>query len=736
MPNERQLGRDLTPLMRPRTIAVVGASQRPVRANRVIRTLRSVGFGGEIWPINPNYAEVMDLRCYPDLGSTPSPADCAVVAIPAGRVYDVLEAAAGAGVRSSIVLAAGFGESGEEGRVLQARLEALASDTGLLVCGPNCFGILNVHDRIAPFIGVIPIPLVAGNVALVSQSGGLTNVLAPPLMARGVGFSYVVSCGNQAGATIEEYLAFLVEDPATGVIGAFVEGFREPARLVGIGRRARELGKPIVILKVGRSEVARTAAMAHTASVVGSAEVAEAALRKAGLIQVRSLNDLLETLALLSVAGRPRERRWGTRLGVLTGTGGLMAYLGDAATDVGVELPRLAPATEDRLRAVMPDFVGVTNPLDGTGAMYEDAALFPALLGGLADDPGIDVVGAHIDFNPRNEDGLDRQRQWFVPDIVRLAPTLRKPVVVFTAHAGSLIDVETSTALRDAGVALLDGTEPALAAIRAMATLTGDTPGPGQHARAPDRGGAAVSTAIRSSARPGTTSAELDLSALPAGWLDQGAAFRLLGAAQVPVAERVPARTAAAAVEAAERLGYPVAMKIDSADIQHKTEVGGVALDLAGPEDLLRAFNAMLASVAERAPEAAITGVAIERMAVPGTEVLLGAKRDPDFGPVVAVGLGGLFVEVFEDVAVELPPISDAEARAMLRRLRSWPLLNGARGRPMADVDALVAAIRRLGDLAIQLGDRLEAIDINPLLVYPAGQGVLGVDALVRLRAP
>ena len=701
--------------MRPRSIAVVGASQRPVRANRVIRTLQAVGFDGEIWPINPNYAEVLDLRCYPDLTSTPSPADCAVVAIPAARVYDVLQAAAGAGVRSSIVLAAGFGESGEEGRALQAQLETLAADTGLLVCGPNCFGILNVHDRTSPFIGVIPIPLVAGNVALVSQSGGLTNVLVPPLMARGIGFSSVVSCGNQAGATVEDYLAYLVEDPSTNVIGAFVEGFREPSRLAAIGGRAQALGKPIVILKVGRSEVARTAALAHTASVVGSAQVAEAALRKAGLIQVPSLNDLLETLALLSVAGH--DRAWGTRLGVLTGTGGLMAYLGDAATDVGVELPPLSPATEERLRAVMPDFVGVTNPLDGTGAMYEDATLFPALLEGLAADPRIDVVGAHIDFNPKNEDGLDRQRQWFVPEIVRLAPTLPKPVVVFTAHAGSLIDFETSSALRNAGVALLDGTEPALTAIRAMAALGGRAPGGATPSRPP--------------------SAMLDVDALPAGWLDTATAYRLLDAARIPVVERVLARTAAEAIAAADRLGYPVVLKVESPDIQHKTEVGGVALEVSAADAVGQAFEAMLAGVTRLAPGAAITGIAVERMARPGTtELLLGIKRDPDFGPVVAVGLGGVFVEVFEDVAVELPPISDAEARAMLRRLRSWPLLDGARGRAPADVDALVAAIRGLGDLAVRLGDRVEAIDVNPLVVYPAGQGVLAVDALVRLRSP
>jgi acetyltransferase len=713
--------------MRPRSIAVVGASQRPVRANRVIRTLQAVGFTGQIWPINPNYPEVMELRCYPDLASTPGPADVAVIAIPAGRVADVLDRAAAAGVRSSIVLAAGFAESGAKGRELQARLENLSRDAGLLICGPNCFGVLNVHDRTAPFIGVIPIPLEAGNVALVSQSGGLTNVLVPPLMARGVGFSFVVSCGNQAGASIEDYLAYLVDDGATGVIGAFVEGFREPWRLPAIGARARDLGKPIVVLKVGHSEVARSAALAHTASVVGSAEVVEAALRKSGLIQVRTLNDLLETLALLSLPESRDQRPWGTRLGVLTGTGGLMAYLGDAADDAGIQLPALSAATTEQLRSVIPEFVGVTNPLDGTGAMYEDPALFPALLEGLAGDPAIDVVGAHIDFNPKNEDGLDRQRQWFVPDIIRLGPTLPKPVVVFTAHAGSLIDPETSTALRGAGVALLDGAEPALAAIRATAEQHRR-----QHDRVPTDGGEPRAALPRGQQRHMTTAP--DVGGFPAGWLEVSAAFDLLASAGIPVVERALATSPDAAVAIAERFGYPVVLKVESRAIQHKTEVGGVELGIAGPADVAAAFERIMAAVAGKAPGLAVEGVTVQRMARPGIEVLLGVKRDPDFGPVVAVGLGGVFVEVFGDVAVALPPVTDFEAREMLRRLRSWPLFDGARGRPRADVDALAAAILAVGDLAVALGERVEAIDVNPLIVHPAGQGVLAVDALVRLR--
>ncbi len=719
--------RDLTPLMRPRSIAVVGASQREVRANRVLRTLNAVGYTGEIYPINPNYAEVLGLRCYPDLASTPTPADCAVVAIPAARVADALDGAVAAGVRSAIILAAGFGEIGAAGQALQQRLEALSNDRGIVICGPNCFGVLNVWDRTAPFIGVIPIPLVAGNIGLVSQSGGLTNVIVPPLMARAVGFSHVVSCGNQAGATIEDFLSFLVDDDATEVIAAFVEGFRRPRALLAVAAKARARGKPIVILKVGTSEVARQTALAHTASVVGSSEVVEAALRQHGIIQVSSLNELIETLVLLSLTATRERFAWGRRAGVITGTGGFMAYLGDASAEIGIELPALGDASQARLTEVLPGFVGATNPLDGTGAMYEDPTLFPEMLERLAEEPAIDVVAVHLDFNPRNADGRDTARSQFVPDIVRVAPTLSKPVVLFTARPGSLIDLDISTALRTAGVALLDGAEEALLALRHMAEHRADGAGQVRGAHDPRGWGADQPRISLGGAIP-------DLTTLPSGWLDSPTAFALLNAAGIPVPDRQLARSAEAAVAAASRVGYPVALKVESRSIQHKSDVGGVALGLDGPEAVRAGFDRIMAQVAERAPDAIVDGVIVEQMGSAGIEMLLGVKRDPGFGPVVAVGLGGLFVEIFDDVAVGLPPLSDAEARAMLQRLRSWPLLNGARGGPPADVAALVRAIRSLGDLAIALGERIEAIDVNPLLVFPTGRGVLAVDALVELR--
>ncbi len=708
--------RDLTPLMRPRSIAVVGASQREVRANRVIHNLLRLGYRGEIYPINPRYDEVLGLRCYPDVASTPVPADCAVVSIPARAVPDLVTAVADAGVRSAVILASGFGESGEQGERMQARLEEVSRDRGLLICGPNCFGIFNVSENIPAFIGAIATPLVAGNVGLVSQSGGLTNIIVPPLMEmRGVGFSTIVSCGNQAGVTIEEYVDYLLDDDATEVVAVYVEGFKRPGRLLAVADKARQKGKPIVVLKVGRSEVARRAALAHTGSLVGTAEAAEAVFRRAAIVQVRSLNEFMETIALLSHSGLRRRATPGARVGVLTSTGGLIGYIGDVATDLGVHLPPLAETTARRLAEVLPDFTSATNPLDATGAIYDDPELFPRLLEALVEDPGIDVAAVNLDFAFIPKEGTDTPRRRFVPAIVELAPSLSKPLVVFTSKAGSGIDPKIARSLRAVDVPLLDGTEEALAAIRNLARYT-------------------AFLAAGSESQPARESAVAAPVDLPSGILDQFASFRLLERFGIPVAALEAAHSEDEAVNAARRLGFPVVLKVDSPAIQHKSDVGGVALDLGSPDAVRDAFRSIMARVADRAPGVGIDGVVVQRMGAPGLEMLLGVKRDPEFGPVVACGLGGVFVEVLGDVAVEMPPLSAVEAMAMIRRLRGRALLEGARGRPPVDVDALVRAIVALGDLALALGDRVDAIDINPLVVYPSGHGVMAVDALIQVR--
>jgi acetate---CoA ligase (ADP-forming) len=454
---------DLTPLMKPRSIAVVGASPRMNRATRVITNLQRFGYAGRVFPINPRYPELHGLTCYPDLASIPEPADTVVVAIPADGVPAVLTAAVERGVRGAVVLSSGFGEAGPAGQARQAVLDRL-TERGLLVCGPNCYGVFNVRTGAAAFSADMRDPL-AGSVAVVSQSGGFSHAIAEHLMLqRRIGVSYIVSCGNQGGVTIEDYVEFLVDDGDTAVIGVYVEGFKQPAKLPRIAARARELGKPIVALKVGRSENARQAVLAHTGSQAGPTEEIEAMLSRSGIIQVTSLSEMLDTLALLPAARHVRRAGW--RTAVLSGLGGECGRAADAADREGIELPPLSSQSIDALRAVMPDFGNPRNPLDGTGAMYENAEIFPRLVDTLLGDDAVDVLAVNLRANVPRPGGWAPSREFARVLAKAVRAGTDRLVFCYGSHAAGDLDGDVVAPLVDAGVPFLESTETAMQALR------------------------------------------------------------------------------------------------------------------------------------------------------------------------------------------------------------------------------------------------------------------------------
>lgn len=714
--------RDLTPLIAPKSVAIVGASQRGAdanlarepRGNRVIRNLRNFGFEGRIVAVNPKYSEVMGCPCYPDIASIPEPVDCVVSAVPNRHVPDLLESAANAGVRAAVVFAAGFGEIGGEGKVRQARLEALSKERGFLICGPNCYGVLNVHGKAPLFASTIPPGFLAGSVALISQSGGLSTTIANALMLnRHVGLSHIISCGNQAGATIEEYMNYFVEDANTRVIAVFVEGFKQPERLLDVARKAAERNKPLIVLKGGRSEVSKRAAATHSGSLAGAAEVVDAAFRQGGIVSVRSINELIDSISVFSCDGFIKKYRGGRRIGVLSGSGGECTLVSDAAADVGVEVPELTEATKASLQAAVADFGNMNNPLDGTGAMYDDEKIFPRLLQGLVDDANIDIVTINLEANdPRPKELKSANR--FTVAIEKATAASNKPIATFSSVVGGPVDPEILQPLRNAGIPIMEGAECATATIRNLAdyddfqksrlTGGGEIPRPAVHAK------------------------------LPSGILGAEAAFALFKEFAIPVAPTVLTRSADEAQLAADKMGYPVVLKVESAQITHKSDVGGVALRLSNASEVRAAFTHIQSEVKSRVPSATIDGIVVQRMAGEGVEMILGIKRDPLFGPVVLCGLGGILVEVLKDVAVGIPPLSRQQAQDMLARLRGWQILSGVRGKPAADIDALCDAVVGISNLTVSLGDQLLGVDINPLIVLPKGQGVVAVDAVVEVR--
>ena len=721
--SEPTLWRDLAPLMNPKSVAIIGASQRTPpgglsrepRGNRVIRNLRNFGYPGRIVAVNPKYSEVMECPCYPNLGAIPEPVDCVVLAVPNQHVPDLLDSAAAAGVRAAVVFAAGFGEVGAEGKERQARLEALSKDRNFLICGPNCYGVLNVHGKAPLFASTIPAGFLAGPVALVSQSGGLSTTIANALMLnRHVGLSHIVSCGNQAGASVEEYLNYLVEDENTRVVAAFVEGFKQPAKLLAVAQKAMAHDKPLIILKGGRSDVSKRAAATHSGSLAGAAEVVDAAFRQGGIVQVRSINELIDSVSVFSCDTFVKRYHSGRGIGVLSGSGGECTLISDAAANVELEVPELTEVTKSNLKSAVADFGNMNNPLDGTGAMYDDEKIFPRLLQALIDDDNIDFVTVNLEANdPRPKELKSGNR--FSQVIEKAAAASSKPIAVFSSVVGGPVDPDILIPLRAAGVPLMEGAECATATLRNVADYF----------------------EFRKNWQ-GRTGRDNTLPAprakLPSGILPAEASFRLFESFGIPVVPTVLTRRANDAATAAERMGFPVALKVESLDIAHKSDVGGVALNLTTTSEVRDAFTRIESQVKTNAPAAKIDGIVVQRMASEGIEMILGIKRDPLFGPVVICGFGGILVEMLKDAAIGIPPLSQEQARDMLNRLRGFAILGGVRGKPPADVDALCSAVAALSRLAVSLGDQLEGLDINPLIVLPKNEGVVAVDALVQIR--
>jgi acetate---CoA ligase (ADP-forming) len=697
----------LDALLNPTSIAVVGASQRRTRGTTVLLNLKRTGFGGRVYAINPRYQEVEGYPCYPSVSAIPHPVDCVVLGIPADGVPGVLEDAHSAGARAAVVLSSGFGEGGHADAERVAKLTDLAGE-GMSICGPNCYGVFNLHTGAAAFSGHIAEPLLPGPVAIVSQSGGFSNVISDPLMLdRGIGCSFLVSCGNQLGVTIEDYLDHLLDDPNTHVIGAFVEGFREPQKLAPVAARARRLGKPIVVLKSGRSEAGREAARSHTGSLAGSGDILSALLRRHGLIEVGGIDELIETLALLAVL---RNRRpFPPRMVVITGSGGEGSHVADAAADVGLGFSPLSEPTCRRIEKVLPDFGAAMNPVDGTGAMFEAPDLFPGLVDAVLADPQDGIIAVNLGGR---EPGGDRSpMSQFARDLAAAVPGTDKVVVAYSTSALGPTNQEMLRTLSEVGVPYLAGTQTAMRALASIQRWL--QPAPDATPAAPPRTD--------------------PTQGLPTGILPFLAARDLLTRFDVPIAPTELASTPDAAVAAATRLGYPVALKIEAAGLAHKADVGGVALGCRTAGEVTDAFAGIMDSAREAGVDD-VQGVLVQPMAPPGVEVVAGVTVDPIAGPAVLFGLGGIFVEAIRDTTIEVPPLTPARARDMILGIRGRDLLRGARGTAPADVDALARLLVGLGDVALACRDRLVSVDVNPVMVGAEGRGAIGVDALVELR--
>jgi acyl-CoA synthetase (NDP forming) len=696
-------GEGLDALMAPRSIAIIGASQDATKiGGRPVDLLRRYGYAGKIYPVNPRAAMVQGLQAYASVDALPEAPDLAIIAVDAEKAAEAVEQCAERGVRSVVVFSSGFAELGETGHAMQERLRAAARRTGMRLLGPNCLGAVSVVDRsIATFSIVLEHSMpAAGSLGIVSQSGNLGSYTMRMASDRGAGISRFMTTGNECDIDIADGIAWLARDPATRVILCCFEACRDAGRLIAALTEAREAGKPVIALKVGTSAAGQAAAASHTGAMAGSDAVFDALLARHGAVRVRSIEELIDLGHAASIL-LPDRLPKGRRLAIVTASGGFGVLLADAAQAVGLSLPELSEATQRTILELVP-FASARNPVDATAQMSSRPDLLQNILSAVVADERSDAIVLPLPFSLH-------------------MPRLRAVYMETLRHI--------RTHYPDRPVILcVEGPQDALAELHAM----------GYPTIASFDGCCAVVAALgrlRAAAKtPKDASAPAIAKASPlsadAFRHELGAKHALADAGIGVLAERLVS-DADAAARAAGEIGFPIVLKIASPDLPHKTEVGGVAVGLRSEAEVRQAHAEMLERVAAKAPHAGIDGVIVAPMAQGVSELILGSRIDPVFGPVVMVGLGGIFAEIVQDTAVQMAPVSENQAMAMLQSLKAYAVLDGARGRRRADLDAAARAIAALSRFAVAHADTVSEIDINPLLLRAEGEGAVALDALL-----
>jgi acyl-CoA synthetase (NDP forming) len=694
----------LTSLFRPRSVALVGASDKSAFSVLAYRNLVEFGFGERTYLVTRRGAETHGRPSVTSCTQIGEPVDLAYLMVPQAAMLGALDDAAAAGIRHACVLSAGYGEAGAAGRAAQAELVRHAAGLGMALLGPNHLGFANLTDGV-PVCSIPGLPRVPGPVALLSQSGASSSAMVDFATMANVGLSYLVTLGNEAMITAGHVLDYLVDDPATRAVAVFMEAVRDPETFRRAARRAAEAGKAIVVLKAGSSALSARTAAAHTGALVGDDRVIDAVFADLGVIRVDSIEDMLITAGAAAALGR-LER---PGIGIVSISGGACDIVADRAEDLGAALPELAPATRAALARIMPAYGTVQNPLDVTGAAVIDPAIFTRAVEAISADPSIGVVGV-VNSIGWIDTGRPYMGQMFV-DAIGAGMRAASCPTAYINQVMQPVTGYTRASMEHGGVPyLIPGLRQAVVALRNVAWWSEAT-------RIPHP-------------IPQPQPVPVPPPGRRRGRWSEHATRALLSEAGVPVVPARLAGTAGEAVKSAADLGGPLAVKLVSADVLHKSDIGGVRLDVPPDEDAVRAaYHAVTAA----APAGArIDGVLISPMRRGGAELLVGVVRDDQWGPVLAVAVGGLFVEVLRDSALAPLPVTPGQAGRLLGRLRGQAVLDGIRGAPPADRGALTAIIARIGDLALALGDDLESLEVNPLLVD--GARIEALDAVVTWK--
>ena len=689
----------LTPLLAPRSVAVLGASSDPTRiSGRPIAYMKSQGFQGGLYPINPNRSEIQGLKAYASVADLPETPDVAIVAIAAEHVPAAVEELGKKGCKGIVMFSAGFAEMDEAGEEVQRAMVATARSYGMRLLGPNCLGVFDARRSYyatfsSSFDSGWP---VEGRIGIASQSGAYGTHLYTLARNRGIGASLCVMTGNEGDVTVGECIGWLAENPEVDVIAVYAEGIREAPGLIAALEAARAAKKPVIMQKVGRSELGTKAAKSHTASIAGDDAVTEAVMAEFGVYRARNSEEMLDIAHTATRKIYPAANT----MGVITGSGGAGVLISDVAESLGLSMPEMPMEAQQRLRGLVP-FCAPRNPVDATAQVSNDVTLVKTFTESMVLDGGYSSVLGFFSMSASS-------RRW---------PAIREQLnVVKTENPGRLyalsviVPPEGRDELEADGWVVHEDPTRAVVAIDAMG-----------------RFGAAFA------APPNAPAPTLGPVSLPATTPTDAEAKTLLAASGIASAPEAACAAVEQAVAAAEKFGFPVVMKILSPDILHKSEIGGVLLDVADAAGVRDGFALLLERAKQAAPTARIEGVLVAKQLKGGVECILGIHRDPVFGPIAMFGLGGIFVEIMKDVVLRRAPFGADVAETMIRSIKGAPLLLGARGRKPVDIKALAEMLSRLSAFAVAAGDRLQSIDLNPVFAMPEGEGAFAVDAVIEI---
>ncbi len=705
---KHQLNEAIRCLLAPKSVAIVGASADFSKfTGRTVKYVLKHRYPGKLYAVNPGRTEVAGIPSFPSVRDLPEPVDTVFIQIAAKGVPAVIAQCIEKKVKSIILHTAGLGESGEEGEAAQARIKACVREAGIPVVGPNCAGIANLTENVvlSPVVCYELDEIPRGRIGLISQSGGLTGAYVSRAADRGIGFSYVISTGNEMDLGVSDFARYLLEDQNTDAIAIFMEALRDVEMFREVVLRALQLQKPILVLKVGRTDVGAQAAASHTGALTGSDALYDAFFKQHGIIRVETLEDLFEVSALFCKTRPPR----GANVGVITTTGGGATLMVEAGAQAGLKFPLPAEAAIREATAFLPSFAAKSNPMDvtmaGTGGGFKKG--LEVMLKDATFDMIVGVVGTSSQFAP----------ELGVQPMIEASRAAAKPLIAFcnpnAVEALRLFEKNRIPSFRTpeaCGRALGYLVQYGQAIRNNSAEKAADPP-----TDCPACGRVAAQKILSDA---GTVLNELDSK-------------RLLAQYGIPVtAERLVGDVVQAKAAAAE-IGYPVVMKVMSADIAHKSDAGAIRLGVRSDAELAEAFSEILEKAKAFNPAARIDGVLVQEMAGKGVEVIVGMKQDPAFGPSILFGLGGVFVELFRDISLRLPPLTRDAAREMIHATRGSRLLGGYRGAEPMDLEAVVSVLLKVSCLALDLGGEIRELDINPLMVFPKGRGAKVLDALI-----